>query len=182
MTGTPQESDLGLNLVFESAVKSTPSSGVGVPSKKRKNKYDRRREKGRLAKLAKASDLSKPDVGENHVGSNIVLSNVNLSENKGSAKNNKSNRKPDTQPSKKLIQPCSSRNEENTDDSKNESVTGANKTSSIEKSNHDSKQSGLQSNASNDVILHGTSSKTEANQLISSRRNRVSKVYCTDAV
>lgn len=52
MTATAEEADLGLNLVFESAPK--PTNAYVAPAKKRgKNKYDRRREKGRLAKLSK---------------------------------------------------------------------------------------------------------------------------------
>lgn len=53
MTAAPQESDLDLNLVFESAPKPSTASTVAPTKKKRKNKYDRRREKGRLAKLSK---------------------------------------------------------------------------------------------------------------------------------
>ena len=50
MTAAAEEVDLGLNLVFESAPKLTNASVA--PAKKRgKNKYDRRRENARLAKL-----------------------------------------------------------------------------------------------------------------------------------
>ncbi|KAL3798521.1 hypothetical protein HJC23_011825 [Cyclotella cryptica] len=54
MTAAPGDfdGDLGLNLVFESAPKML-SPDRRAPTKKRKNKYDRRREKGRLAKVAK---------------------------------------------------------------------------------------------------------------------------------
>ena len=55
MTAAPQDADLGLNLVFESAPAPVPKA-ARAPTKKRKNKYDRRREKGRLAKLAKEGD------------------------------------------------------------------------------------------------------------------------------
>ena len=48
--------DLGLNLVFD-APSSTSSGGVSNNSnKKRKTKYDKRRERGRLAKLAKNNE------------------------------------------------------------------------------------------------------------------------------
>ena len=56
MTAAPQDADLGLNLVFESAPTPAPKT-TRAPAKKRKNKYDRRREKGRLAKLAKNGDV-----------------------------------------------------------------------------------------------------------------------------
>ena len=57
MTAAPQESDLNLNLVFESAPKPSAPSAIVPSKKKRKNKYDRRREKGRLAKLSKQEKL-----------------------------------------------------------------------------------------------------------------------------
>lgn len=58
MTAAPQDADLGLNLVFESAPAPAPTAAK-APAKKRKNKYDRRREKGRLAKLAKEGEADK---------------------------------------------------------------------------------------------------------------------------
>jgi hypothetical protein len=63
MTAAPEEfdGDLGLNLVFESAPKPLTPDG-SAPTKKRKNKYDRRREKGRLAKLAKVGPSSRDSV------------------------------------------------------------------------------------------------------------------------
>ena len=56
MTAAPDEDTLGLNLVYTdpSSLSSTTSLGLGgvVKKPKRKTKYDRRRERGKLAKLA----------------------------------------------------------------------------------------------------------------------------------
>lgn len=79
MTAAPGEfdGDLGLNLVFESAPKP-PTPDVSALSKKRKNKYDRRREKGRLAKLARMGPSSRDSVvapGDVSISKPSVVSN-----------------------------------------------------------------------------------------------------------
>ena len=62
MTAAPDDDTLGLNLVYTdpSSLSSSLNGGLGVIKKpKRKTKYDRRREKGKLAKLAKDDEKRK---------------------------------------------------------------------------------------------------------------------------
>lgn len=78
MAAAPQDADLGLNLVFESVPAPTPKA-ARASTKKRKNKYDRRREKGRLAKLAKEEEdvvepKSENDAAEIHASLASVIS------------------------------------------------------------------------------------------------------------
>jgi hypothetical protein len=81
MAAAPEDADLSLNLVFESAP-APPRKAASAPSKKRKNKYDRRREKGRLAKLANEDKIVEPkkehDANATHRGSSaLVISKEN---------------------------------------------------------------------------------------------------------
>ena len=67
--------DLGLNLVFENPASSSAAGYAGTTpgtktKKKRKNKYDRRRERGRLAKEAKKLGKSAEDDNNNKSGGN----------------------------------------------------------------------------------------------------------------
>ena len=65
MTAAPDEDTLGLNLVYtDPSSLSSPNLSLGlgggvVKKPKRKTKYDRRREKGKLAKLAKDDEKRK---------------------------------------------------------------------------------------------------------------------------
>jgi len=58
MTAAPDDDTLGLNLVYTESSLSSSLGGV-VKKPKRKTKYDRRRERGKLAKLAKDDEKRK---------------------------------------------------------------------------------------------------------------------------
>ena len=74
MTAAPiSTDDLGLNLVFETDPAPLAAAAAAGVTKKRKNKYDRRREKGRLAKLAKESS-GKSTVGASSLRAKALLS------------------------------------------------------------------------------------------------------------
>lgn len=74
---------LGLNLVFANPTKNNNSTPdvIGKNPKKRKTKYDRRRERGRLAKLAKLEEQQQQQQQHHHalIEANSVKKNNNSS-------------------------------------------------------------------------------------------------------